>query len=325
MRSIVCIGYAKCGTTLLDEAVRAVDGMSAPRVGKEIKFFLPRNFPSRQQKDEYYKNFDSNLDAPYLTFEASPQYLHQEFPIFLDVLKNIKETIADPIIVICLRHPVLRAYSHYVHNLQEFALYGEGVFNKRADLLRKGCCRSFEESLVETRRLKTRYAKGISAAIRIFGRARIRLFFLESDSSALGDWMVQNLQAPPRVAEKLNEIGSGIPVFSRRPIPNYFVDGSDVIAYGAGLKQFVRYANLSQGQIESLKRGQEKWTTHLASGVVARMLEKYFSNDLKECAKITADSRFLDYLREPTRDVTAGLSDESFLRTVHCYCVEKRG
>lgn len=324
MRSIVCIGYAKCGTTLLDEAVRKVDGMLAPREGKEIKFFLPRNFPGRRKEEKYYENFDIDLDSPHPTFEASPQYLHQKFPVFLGVLKNIKETIANPTIVICLRHPVLRAYSHYVHNLQEFALHGEGVFNKRADLLRKGCRLSFEEALVESPRLMTRYAEGICAAIRMFGRDRVRLFFLESDSSALGDWMVRNVQVSPRMTGKLNEIGNGVPVFSRRPIPNYFVDGRDVVAYGAGSQQIVRYVNLTQNQIESLKRGQEKWTTRLAPEEIARMLEIYFSGDLKLCAEMTGDSRFLDYLNESAKGVVAKLSDESLLNTVHRYNAEKQ-
>ena len=46
MHHVLCIGYAKCGTTMLDVVLRESKLVATPKGRKEIKFFVPPQFPA---------------------------------------------------------------------------------------------------------------------------------------------------------------------------------------------------------------------------------------------------------------------------------------
>ncbi|TQM17413.1 sulfotransferase family protein [Pseudoxanthomonas sp. 3HH-4] len=318
MQHFVCIGHAKCGTTLLDSVFRQSRLMGTPAETKEIKFFLPRFFPQEAAHERYLEKFvtaDGQRPAA-ATFEASPQYSHQPEEILRAVLENIKRTLPHARIVICFRHPVLRAYSHYIHNLHTFALYGEGVFSPRADLLRKPCRISFEEALAGTSRLQVNYATTLRLAYEVMGRESVALFFLEEDGKRLGDWSRRHIgqQVSDEVAPIAERVGA---VFVRRPVPNYLISEGVLHAFGSQPGEYVRYEDGDHDRLQLVLRARDRWTLELLGQESARLARDYFQADMRACATLSDDENFLNYLSCFPNDQFAEVTSLETLCTLH--------
>lgn len=320
MKHIICLGYAKCGTTMLDAVFRKSRLVATPRDRKEIKFFLPAQFPAAQARAKYLEAFFEGGDegvAEY-TFEASPPYCHQPEEEFRAVLERIKGTLPEVQVVICVRHPVVRAYSHYIHNLHNFGLYGEGVFSSaRMDLPRKVPRRTFEESLRNTGRLMTSYHAYLSAAYEVLGVERVSLFFLESDTIAFRPWVAR--LAGEAVAADL-DLGAGETpglVIPRRPVPNYVARGSTLFAFGSRRGELSEYADLGADELAHVFESRERWTLDLSQPQMLALTQEHFESDLRDCARLTGDARFLGYVDAVPEAQTAKLADERLLKTLH--------
>ena len=302
MKNIVCLGFAKCGTTLLDEAFRLSDRVCTPAYEKELKYFLPRNFPAAAQYDAYMSRFGSSESALY-SFEASPPYIHQALPVLAQVLENIKSTLRERHVVVCVRHPVARAYSHYIHDLHSFGLFGNGVFNRRKDLLRRGAPGRFYDAL-KGARLSLRYAAALRLVKEFFDKDEISLFFLEHDAPRLHAWIGQVTDA-----DVAAEIGRRMPtarkVFGRRPVPNYEVRGDSLIAFGSGPGEVVCYPDADPAQVADVLAARERWTLELRADRIQELMGECFEEDMEQCADITGDTRFMDYIRWPVKAQSA--------------------
>jgi hypothetical protein len=115
----VIIGAQKAGTTsLYDYLVQ--HPCIAPARTKEVHFFdhrwqqgigwYARRFPLQREKKKAGKPLGHEL----ITGEASPYYLfHPHVP------RRIKETLPDAKLIVLLRNPVDRAYSHYNMNVSK--------------------------------------------------------------------------------------------------------------------------------------------------------------------------------------------------------------
>jgi hypothetical protein len=318
MMHIVCLGHAKCGTTLLDSVFRKSNLIATPEERKEIKFFLPKLFETEDSHSRYLGKFSTPGGGKDFigTFEASPPYSHHPPEVLADVLRNVTDTLESPRIVICFRQPVLRAFSHYIHNLHTFALYGEGVFSPRPALVRRPCVMSFEEGLATKPHLAAQYSTTLRLAINAVGRDAVSLFFLERDAVALGPWIARHFGRG--VADELAEVtaGSG-KVFARRPLPNYLADGSSIHAFGSMLGEYVHYSGLDAPTVEDMLAARERWTLRLSAGDVLRLTESRFRTDLELCADLSGDDWFLRYLEPPSVDEVAVLSSPSLLRELH--------
>jgi hypothetical protein len=318
MQHLVCIGHAKCGTTLLDSVFRQSRLIATPSETKEIKYFLPRFFPGEAARERYLEKFaTADGGHPVVgTFEASPQYSHQPEDVLRAVLENIRRTLPGAKVVICFRHPVLRAYSHYIHNLHTFALYGEGVFTPRPDLLRKPCTMSFEEALVSTTRLQVSYATTLRLAYEVMGRENVLLFFVEKDAASLADWI--SLHMGKRVADDLADpiLNSGT-VFGRRPVPGYVMDGGIIHAYGSLQGEYVRYEGGSAEAMESVLRAPAEWTLSLESEDISRLTEDHFRHDLLQCENLGNEEGFRNYLLGPQPRQSAEIAPRALLQSLH--------
>jgi hypothetical protein len=323
MRHLVCIGHAKCGTTLLDSVFRQSRLVGTPSETKEIKFFLPRFFPEEAAHERYLEKF-ATADGGHpvvATFEASPQYSHQPEEVLRAVLENIRQTLPGAKVVICFRHPVLRAYSHYIHNLHTFALYGEGVFTPRPDLLRKPCRMSFEEALASTTRLQVSYSTTLRVAYEVMGRENVLLFFLEKDSRALNDWM-QRLAGEEVANEMVSVINSAGSVFVRRPVPNYIISQDVLHAFGSLAGEYVRYEGLDENRANDLAQGKRLWTLNLSGQDAARLTQRYYRADIEECARYSGDNSFMEYLRVVPGAQSAEVTPENLLDRLHGISVQ---
>ncbi|MFD4854754.1 sulfotransferase domain-containing protein [Bacillus mycoides] len=104
------IGAQKCGTTSLYNYL-----IQHPQVHaashKELHFF---DIYFKKGMEWYYKQFPLiKLDEPVITGEASPYYIfHPHAP------KRIASILPNVKLIILLRNPVDRAYSHYYHQVR---------------------------------------------------------------------------------------------------------------------------------------------------------------------------------------------------------------
>jgi len=81
-------------------------------IQKHVPNFFLKNLWTRYE-DEYYSLFE-NVKNEKVIGEASVSYLYY----FKDTISNIKKHLRDPKIIIIIRNPIDRAYSHYLHNVQ---------------------------------------------------------------------------------------------------------------------------------------------------------------------------------------------------------------
>lgn len=321
MKHIVCLGYAKCGTTMLDTVFRRSNLVATPRERKEIKFFLPQQYPSAHHHEAYLAQFFKNGVIPAgitHTFEASPPYCHQQSDEFRRVLSRIEQTLHEPRIVICVRHPVARAYSHYIHNLHSFALYGDGVYGKRNLLPQRVYKRSFEQALTVNPSIMTHYFEYLKMVYDVLGRDRVQLFFLESDTKDFRGWVSR--LAGTEVASSLG-LGEDGPshVIPRRPVPNYVVKDEVLIAFGSREGELVRYAGLSHPERRAVLDSRKRWSLEINEGDVMRLTREHFAEDLERCAALTGDMRFKQYLVEQPEPQLASLAHGRLLAEFHRY------
>ena len=117
----VILGAMKSGTTSLYDFVVKHPGI-APAAKKEVQYFSTRhryrlgrlwyrsNFPTSLSRRRFYKKTNQRL----LSGEATPAYLF--YPM---VPGRMKEILPDVKLIVILRNPVDRAYSHYHHSLRK--------------------------------------------------------------------------------------------------------------------------------------------------------------------------------------------------------------
>ena len=112
----VIIGESKCGTTSLYNYMIQHPAIK-PALTKEINFFNwsydnPQNWYNAHFPTKFKKKFSKNVfKKPFLTGEATPLYLFNS-----QVPKRMFKIIPNVKIIIVLRNPIDRAYSHY-HDL----------------------------------------------------------------------------------------------------------------------------------------------------------------------------------------------------------------
>ena len=99
------IGGMRCGTTSLYRHLAAHPQIE-PALGKELNYFTVHYGRSLR----WYRAHFPLREQGRLSFEASPYYLFHE-----DAPRNVAESLPDVKLVVLLRDPVDRAYSHYLH------------------------------------------------------------------------------------------------------------------------------------------------------------------------------------------------------------------
>ena len=106
-QNFICIGAQKAGTTTLADILCQHSEICIPPI-KETKFFL---FDADYSKGaSYYNSFFTNYHGQKAIGEFDPDYL-----LFPFTAKRIAETLGNAIkIIVVLRNPADRAYSHYL-------------------------------------------------------------------------------------------------------------------------------------------------------------------------------------------------------------------
>ena len=110
--NFICLGAAKSGTTTLHDILRQHPEIYVPAFKEPHFFDIPENY--KNGIDWYQKNYFKNANKKVIA-EFTPSY-------FFD--KEVPERIfnnlgAEVKFVVLLRHPVDRAYSHYLHSKRD--------------------------------------------------------------------------------------------------------------------------------------------------------------------------------------------------------------
>jgi len=159
---VLIIGPMRTGTTWVYDYLRARGDVCLPRGVKET-FFFDRNY---EKGIEWYKAHFSNCDEmrQHRIIEVAPSYFHNP-----EAPGRILETLGNVRLVVVLRDPVQRAWSHYLHLLQ----YGY----TRAPL---------REAVVEFPEIleASRYATQLQRWRGMFGNGVHVLFYEELDTNA---------------------------------------------------------------------------------------------------------------------------------------------
>lgn len=122
MKFLIIPGYAKSGTTFLFEQLAASGAPINMPKRKEVDYFR-----SAESLEGYLDQFETQ-DPDKVFLDASPLY---GLP-GNDVANKIKKTLKghDVKFIFCLRDPLSRAYSHYMHDIStHFFLYAHGPYS----------------------------------------------------------------------------------------------------------------------------------------------------------------------------------------------------
>lgn len=101
----VILGAQKCGTTSLHYYLVQHPGVTAP-LRKEVHYF-DANF---ERGEGWYRAHFGPTDAPGVNLDSSPYYLFH--PV---VPQRLRDLLPQARLIVLLRDPVRRAYSHYWH------------------------------------------------------------------------------------------------------------------------------------------------------------------------------------------------------------------
>ena len=110
--NFICLGAAKSGTTTLHDILRQHPEIYVPAFKEPHFFDIPENY--KNGIDWYQKNYFKNANKKVIA-EFTPSYFFdKQAPerIFNNLGSEVK-------FVVLLRHPVDRAYSHYLHSKRD--------------------------------------------------------------------------------------------------------------------------------------------------------------------------------------------------------------
>ena len=338
---LVCVGFGKCGTTLLNSLFKKSPRFVTPRETKEILYFDKAD-PSYE---EYRDCFNLPPDLPRgirrVLFEASPPYVSGRNRKQIEaVFRKINEVLPRSKILICLRHPAYRAYSHYIHNLHAFAVWGNHRHLKPANhpdpLLDAPCAVTFEQAVSDMPNLQTRYWDVLQLAIEVFGRDRLRLFFLEKDAagfSAFFSRLCNDFQLD--VTDYWNE--RTIPrVFSTDNMPAYaYCEGSSnsPMVTSKGLLHLVAgdllvmsnrdcfiLEKVTPDKAAKFREMAKLWTSSVTAAEFRDIFDKHYREDVERSVELLEryqiDTGFLpnylSYSYKPKNLNTMTVEDEKF-------------
>jgi hypothetical protein len=176
--SLICVGLEKCGTTTLDKALRTSRHLACAKGIKEISFFAGVN--GDRDRDWYMSLFeDAGWRQKRYLVDVTPSYIRNN-----NALARIKAICASGTkLILCLRNPVYRAYSHYVHDIClhhcnfDPAIYPVG--QQRYDAPYQTSF--FDEKEQSNRYHFTAYAPLLKSAIEAIGRENILVLITERD------------------------------------------------------------------------------------------------------------------------------------------------
>lgn len=305
-RPIICVGFGKCGTTLLHEMFSSVPSVSTPEIEKEIKAF----FKDGMSRSSYFSYFDLGKEVTH-TFESSPPYVTStNKALRLRALGAIRSIFPNAIIVVCLRNPVYRAISHYLYNLHPFAIFGYEKFSDKnlnpLQLLNNAYKKSFEESLIYDVNTFISYYEVFTEVLEAFPAQNVVPFYLEHDSKDLTPFLERMENATGERFRPTEEWLAPKKVWGTDTVPGYiYARKEETVSTSLGLltlnpKELLCVSNrgcrlfsdVPAYLAEELLRCEEKWTIEFSKIEVEAIFDRVFKHDVNLFAELLDVSGF---------------------------------
>ena len=111
-KNVFIVGHARCGTTFLANEL-CKHGYKISTFGKEVTFFDYRikNKVNYDFKSPEYIKYINSFEGSRKTLDASPWNISESSA------RHIRHYFPDAKIIICIRNPIERAVSHFMHNI----------------------------------------------------------------------------------------------------------------------------------------------------------------------------------------------------------------
>ena len=295
MPHLISPGYAKSGTTLLHELLNSAPDFEGPKGNKERSWFRTTTEPL-----PYQEVFETPFSADLVSFEFSPTYLacHTR-KMRRQIANRIKAELPDAFILLTIRHPLERAVSHYIHQLQRAALYGDGRWVAATRDLTRPYTKSFNWAASSDPALWSDLEATVQIYFEVFGPEKCIFFFLENDVSefvGFYDYLRTRLGMKPD--SHFRELGvPNVVNGGRNAIPRYFAGGtpSGVVETEEGsirvppgclyiaseLAHDVQF-NLDPLTLRLLHNAQHMWTSNFDADLLQAVCQREFAQGLVE-------------------------------------------
>lgn len=167
-KAMMIVGAPKAGTTTLHDALSGNKALLMPTIKEPSFFNEDENY--KWGMDYYFKQYYPGMEPDSVIVDCSPLYAQSA-----SAASRIKSALGDRVkIIIIVRDPVDRAYSHYLHNRRD-EIYDSQL--------------SFEEALAETTAGSagsdcvrySLYHEMIDLWVHEFGRSNVLVLRFESD------------------------------------------------------------------------------------------------------------------------------------------------
>lgn len=110
--NLFIIGFPKCGTTTLSDLFRDIEEVFVP-YNKEPHIFNKNNVLAKKRLEQYKRQALLHKGKYFL--DATPNYI-KDISAYFDAMKKLGIKKNESKYIVCLRDPVDRYFSHYLHN-----------------------------------------------------------------------------------------------------------------------------------------------------------------------------------------------------------------
>lgn len=283
--NFLIVGAAKCGTTSLFHYLNQHPQVFIPEK-KECFFFSglqPFNGPRNDQAineaivhslSEYQALFDGAGDKP-LRGDVSHDYLYY----YQRSIANIEKHLGNQVpIIIILRDPRERAFSHYKHHVKSGTTTDtsfQQALAKEQQRIEQGWSWNWHYTRASL------YADSVEAYLNAFAKVKVYFFDdLAKDAGSLVRDMYEFIGADPDFQPELRVENPGVSI--RNPRLNRFLRGESVAKELA--KRLLRTVGLSAEQISALKKKTMSANTGAKESLdedVRKRLTALFETDVK--------------------------------------------
>lgn len=303
---IIFIGFGKCGTTLIDYALRKTQEFLMPTNIKEIGYFRSHNFTGNLE--DYLKHYPvdkKSKETKKKLVECCPPYLHEKN---LNVIfENIKKVGLDCKFVVSVRNPIYRSYSHYTHNISGHYAYNGFTFNRGIKNFAHGKIYkySFYEAIEIQRNLcQPSYYNQVKHLIEEFGQDKVFFFIMEQDIKKFDNFYQRfcefcGVDYKPYFKNQTMPVilgGTSLPRY-------YYADDKDLIIEcnqtlfklpkGDLLLSQIKKSKIFKGMPPklalSVTASPNFWTKKLTKEMCLKIYQKYFEQDMSNFLKLIHD------------------------------------
>ena len=287
---LIGVGYEKCGTTTVARTLERDKRFAVP-ANKELFFFNQNYSPNAK---EYFSKFPMSPTTEYLV-DFTPSYIRSS-----EAIARIQAFDAEKRIVVCVRDPIQRAYSNYIHNIFYHEAHYDPVLKKyaRSSLYEAPFALTFEEALSrEVGAIRSVYRHELQQVYDAFGEKNVLVLVLERDfqSDIFNEKMSQFLGMSVAYQEIPREnTGGRLPMILSPDEEMRLSNGRASIELRPGNvyiflseKQGIAvWENVPDYAISRIIDASHHWSSYVAPAKTRELRDEYFGEDIKQIEQL---------------------------------------